>query len=472
VPLGVIALSQKRAQSILAKIPDVELFDMLGVRENQMRAFHFRLWAVLPTLLLIHAIPSLAQTECSAPEVKLGSNYIQIAPTGVDDTQNIQCALDLAVEQRIPEIRLTRGDFFIGALLARGFSGTLQGGGQEHTRISLLAQAIECGYASSAITFEGGEPRIRWLHLVWEPGVEPCVSGSGWLGSLLNFTGGTGDGTSCVTDVVYATVDRVTLDGPARGSADAPDFTSGVKAWARDSASPDCRNLLLGTLRVNRSRISHFGTGVGLSMEGGAQAGIFRNILDGNHNGLLVSNSNATVIVDGNHFSSAPMETPSSCHGSGVGISVTNWRPQEGSARLDVHSNVFDVAQGGWCSGFGVWMTREPEAPGVAFIMSDNRFVLSGHDPGVTGIQALGVSGAVVSGNAFEIRSGGDLALYLGSRNAAEATLWTVVSNTGLDSPLNNADIVLGEGARQVLIGPGQGADVVDNGYDNTVLPQ
>ena len=444
----------------------------LGVREIPMRALNLKLWAVLPVILLIHTAPSSAQTVCDAAEVKLGNNFIQVAPAGADDTANIQCALDLAVEKRIPEIRLTRGDFYIGALLSRGFSGTLQGSGQDHTRISLLDQAIECGHASSAITFEGGEPRIRWLHLVWEPGVQPCAGGSGWLASLLTFTGGTGDETSCATDVVYATVDRVTLDGPARGSADVSDFTSGVSAWPRDGASPGCRNLLLGTLRVNRSRISQFGTGIGFSMEGGAQAGVFRNTLDRNHRGLSVSNSNATVVVEGNHFASVPTETPSSCHDSATGIDVTNWRVQQGSVRLDLHSNVFEVSQGGWCSGFGIWMAREPEAPGVAVVISDNRFVLSGHDPGVTGIQAVGVSGAVVSGNAFQIQSWGDLALYLGSRDAAEATAWTVVSNTGLETPLNSVDIVLGEGSSQNVVGPGQGAAVTDNGFDNTVLPQ
>lgn len=437
-----------------------------------MRSLQFKLWAVLPAILLIQTMPSLAQTVCGASEVKLGSNYIQVAPSEVDDTENIQCALDLAVEQRIPEIRLTRGDFFIGALLVRGFSGTLQGSGQDHTRIYLLEQAIECGSPSSAITFEGGEPRIRWLRLLWEPAVQPCIAGSGWLSSLLKFTGGTGDETSCVNDVIYATVDRVTMEGPARGSADAADFTSGVSAWARDGASPDCRNLLLGTLRVNKSRISRFGTGIGFSMEGGAQAGIFQNNLDGNHTGLLVSNSNATVIVDGNRFSSVPMETPSSCHGAATGINVTNWRAQEGAVRLDVHSNVFEVSQGGWCSGFGVWMTRELDAPGVGVVLSGNRFVLSGHDPGVTGIQALGLSGGVLSGNAFQVEPGGNLALLLGSRDMAHATVWTVVSNSGLDTPANSVDIVLGDGSSGNVVGPDQGADVIDHGIDNTLLPQ
>jgi len=437
-----------------------------------MRALDLKLWAVLFTVLLAQTTPSLAQAVCTAPEVKLGNNFIQVAPTGVDDTENIQCALDLAMEKKIPEIRLTRGDFFIGALFAREFSGTLQGSGQAYTHVALLEQAIECGSGSSAITFEAGEPRIRWLHLVWDPGVQPCTEGGGWLGSLIKFTGRAGDETSCVNDVVYATVDRVTLDGPATGWPDVSDFTSGVLAWPRDSASPDCRNSLLGTLRVNKSRISHFGTGIGLSMEGGAQAGFFQNILAENHRGLAVTNSNATVVVDGNHFASTAVETPSSCHGSAVGLDVTNWRTQPGLVRLDVHSNVFEVSQGAWCTGFGVWMTREPEASGVGMILSNNRFVLSGRDIGATGIQAVGVSGAVVSGNAFEIQSGGDVALFLGTRNDSEAKEWTVVSNTGLETPVNGVDIVLGEGTHRVLVGPGQGADVMDDGYDNTVLPQ
>ncbi len=95
-----------------------------------MRALNLKLWAVLPVILLIHTAPSFAQTVCDAAEVKLGNNFIQVAPAGVDDTANIQCALDLAVEKRIPEIRLTRGDFYISSLLSRGFAGTLQGGGR------------------------------------------------------------------------------------------------------------------------------------------------------------------------------------------------------------------------------------------------------------------------------------------------------------------------------------------------------
>ena len=131
-----------------------------------MRALILKLWAVLPTVLFIHTTPSLAQTVCDAAEVKLGNNYIQVAPTAVDDTANIQCALDLAIEKRIPEIRLTRGDICIVALLAKGFSGTMQGGGQDYTRIFMKEQVIHCGNASSAITFEVCEPIIRRLQKV------------------------------------------------------------------------------------------------------------------------------------------------------------------------------------------------------------------------------------------------------------------------------------------------------------------
>ena len=108
-----------------------------------MTALSFTQWKILPVLLLIHATQTLAQTVCDAPEVKIGNNVIQIEPTGTNDTTNIQCALDLAVEKNIPEIRLTPGDFKIGALSAKDFVGTLQGGGKDHTRL-ILTYSFNC----------------------------------------------------------------------------------------------------------------------------------------------------------------------------------------------------------------------------------------------------------------------------------------------------------------------------------------
>jgi hypothetical protein len=187
-----------------------------------MKALCFPLWATLPLVLFFHASPSLALSPCDAPQVELRNNYIQIAPTGVDDTDTIQCALELAVERNIPEIRLTRGEFVISSLSVQNFSGTLQGGGKDFTRINILDQSVDCaavrarGEATAAIKFIGGEPRIRWLTLSVDPLIWPCVTGGGYggLDAMIHFTGRPGTPEACTADVIYGTIDRVNLEGP------------------------------------------------------------------------------------------------------------------------------------------------------------------------------------------------------------------------------------------------------------------
>lgn len=434
-----------------------------------MRALIFKLWAVLPTVLLIQTTPSLAQTVCDAAEVKLGNNYIQVAPTGVDDTVNIQCALDLAIEKRIPEIRLTQGDFFISSLLAKGFAGTLQGGGRDHTRITLLEQSIDCGNTSAIVTFSGGEPRIRWLALIWPEGRHPCTGGGGWLYQLLRFTGSV-DGEPACNNVSYATVDRVALSGPSTGWPDGSAYTFGVVSES------GCSDVVLGTLRVNRSVISGFGFGVYARMGGGAQVGIFHNVMDGNHAGFSADIEDAVVTVSGNRFASTPISSFSSCHGAGMGMLVGAGVDSQGLRRLDVYGNTFDVSDNGSiCEGLGLKLLQEPQESGISIAISNNRFLLSSlGGGGATGIRAQGVSDVVVNGNRFDIESSQAHGLVVDSLypGTGKATGWSVVSNTGFETMENWADIILGEGTSNALIGPGQGADVMDNGIDNTVLPQ
>jgi len=430
-----------------------------------MRSLQFKMWAVLPIILLIQAMPSAAQTVCGAAEVKLGNNFIQIAPTGVDDTENIQCALDLAVERNMPEVRLTRGDFSIGALSVQGFHGTLQGGGRDYTRLVLRPNTFSCDYGSAAIRFSGGEPRVRWLSVTWDPATNPCP------GILLHFTGSEGSADSCSSDVIYATVDRVALHGPSTGFGDATSYSTAVAAWPLDSTSENCNNSLLGTLRVNRSVISGFGTGVRLNLQGGAQAGIFQNVLDGNHTGMFVRDSNAVVTVSGNHFASVGNASVSSCFGAGVGVRISKHVGTDDYLRLDLYRNTFDVDVGWPCTGFGIWMDQGVGAGALDTVISSNQFHLHSI---ATGIQAVDVSAVTVNSNTFEMGSQDTLGLLVSAVFSYPEPVsgWTVVSNSGFGGSDGGTDILLDEGTSNNLIGPNQGARVVDNGTNNSVLPQ
>ena len=148
----------------------------------------------------------------------------------------------------------------------------------------------------------------------------------------------------------------------------------------------------------------------------------------------------------------------------------------QGLRRLDVFGNTFEVSdRGSWCEAFGLKLLQEPEEAGISIAISNNRFLLSSlGGGGATGIWAQGASDAVVNGNTFDIESFQAHGLVVDSLypGTGKASGWSIVSNTGMETTDNWADIILGEGTSNALIGSGQGADVMDNGIDNTVLPQ
>jgi len=446
-----------------------------------MKSLTFLLWALVPPLLLSQANSTLAESLCDAREVQLKNNFIQIEPNGLDDTANIQCALDLAVERNIPEVRLTRGDFYISALTVQNFRGTLQGGGKEFTRVMLREDSIDCAATSSAITFAGGEPRVRWLSLVWGNILEPCTESSrsaGELATLLHLTGVSADPSSCSSDVISTVVDRVSLRGPG--------FISGVSHSTAVRAEPTvgdsaCRNALLGSLRLNRSEIHNFDVGLSLRMRGGATIGIHKNRFGNNGLGLVIADSAATVTVAGNNFENIfPRSTLNVCRGFGAGVLVSNSELYSAVTRLDVHGNSFYVYDSDNCPGRGLALRQGPGAAVVGIVLSNNEFYLDWtglHLNGAYAVESEGVSGAVINDNVFaqdlERGSDGATSILVSAAGSNGVSGWTIVLNRWLRNyDINWADIVLGDNVSNTLIGPGQNAVVTDYGYENTVLPQ
>ena len=54
---------------------------------------------LLAILLLLPLSVSALEEQCDASHVRLDGASLVIDPTGFDDTQNIQCAVDSAIQQ-------------------------------------------------------------------------------------------------------------------------------------------------------------------------------------------------------------------------------------------------------------------------------------------------------------------------------------------------------------------------------------
>jgi hypothetical protein len=390
------------------------------------------------------------------------------------------------VERNIPEIRLTRGEFVISSLSVQNFSGTLQGGGKDFTRINILDQSVDCaavrarGEATAAIKFIGGEPRIRWLTLSVDPLIWPCVTGGGYggLDAMIHFTGRPGTPEACTADVIYGTIDRVNLEGPRIYQVEPKPMYTGILTAAEDSGGSTCMNSLLGSVRINRSFIKGFPTGAWLKLRGNAQASVLNNDFDGNYVGLRLDDSNAVVTVFGNRFASKAPGSYSCCESGGTGIGIYNQFVSTGVTHLDIYGNTFDIWSGGFDSSWGIRLTRNPGATSVGLVVTRNHFQLSGGGNLAAAISSHGVSGGVLTDNFFSsYLQGSGLSLYLNADVMGEADHWTFVGNRGLadmysPDPVDFEHIFLGRNSSNALIGPGQAAIIRDEGVNNTVLPQ
>jgi hypothetical protein len=425
------------------------------------------LWAFLPAILLTQAFLAHAQTVCNAPEAKLGNNFIQIAPNGTDDTDTIQCALDLAVEKNIPEIRLTRGEFFIGPLSARDFVGTLQGGGKDYTRLSLLP-GHDCSMMTGFIEFAGGEPRLRWLTVEMK---YRFFCSKGLLSSIVHFTGVSSSATSCSYDVIYATIDRVALEGPGYDDIPPWDVDSGILVSPAESENPGCRDGLVGSFKLNRSVVTGFRVGAKIQLlRGGAYIGVYKSSFDGNHTGLYIEDANATVTVSENHFASTGAGTNISCAAvpTAMLVSANSEDVSPGITRLDIHGNFFDV-HGRWpCYASGLGLSQESDQTILSPVISNNYFQLT-REFFDSLVGSTGVSGGVLNGNRVDVTGHAD---EIATFHIQNGTNWTVVLNKGFEHTAEQIDIGLGTSTSNILIGPGQGATVKDEGNNNIVLPQ
>lgn len=387
---------------------------------------------------------------------------INVEPTGVDDTNNIQCALDAAIATNIPTVRLGKHTYNISNLLVENFKGTFEGTSISSTTIQVIDRSVDCAAFvfsntySSAIKFSNGEPRIRYMTILAD---DPCVE-SEFIFSLLMFTGRPATDPVCGNDVIFGVVDRIKLVEFATDRVTRP-----IAVFTDSLVLGDgCINNLLGTFKLNRSEIIAR-RGVLLGMKSGAQVDI-------NFNKFSMRNGLAVEIVDANQsttiFSNEFKFVKDKLDGIAFSLISVTARTENAMTpafnRVVIHKNKFDVSEA--LRGEIIRVRSDYLPKKITTLITDN-ILLVGAEP--EGLDLLfvhasgkGVSKGLVSGNALgEIRAGIRLEGSVG---------WTIVENSGFANTSSPPDIELGVATSTCIVGPGQNATVDDFGTGNFIL--
>jgi hypothetical protein len=419
----------------------------------------FRLLASLCLFIAAMGTVQAQDLPCDANFVTISNNVIVISPTGVDDTANIQCALDFARDSGFGLVKLQIGDFLISQLLANGFTGTFQGTTRSNTTITVMDGSIDCTAISNAMrtpaamTFAGGDTRLRFMTLQAD---SPCMNGE-QIESLIHFTGEPAD-ASCGNDVVFGSVDRINLEGAGPDG----DVSTAITAFAEGHAFGTCRNILTGTFKANRLEIQGVNRGIMTSMQGGAQVDINFNDFQDSFIGYEMQRSNQNTTVAFNDFTGQGDDSRNY-----FALVAQGGADAPDSTGLEIKNNRFNLSADPTANdpfpaiGFVSFLDGAPTT--VNLTVQSNTFNQSDNSVGVAG---FGISKGFVANNEFngEAFNSVWLSSFGTSRNADD---WFVGGNE-FEGPANS--ILLDEGTNRCVIGPAQSVDVSDSGSSNFIL--
>ena len=413
---------------------------------------------------------------CDSSFVTLARTTISVAPNGDDDTDNIQCALDAAIDGEYPAIKLTKGTFYVGPLFAQGFRGTLQGKTKASTVIVALDKAFACSEASDAGTYAAmlkftlGEPQIKFMTL---QASQPC-QGTGGFSSATRFAflHFNNDTSNCNSRTMFPKVDRVIVSADYIGG-DEPRIT-GVIA-SNDAACYE--KPLLGKVLVNRSEFSGLAEAVETTLGGAAQVDISFNTFSANRHAVVISNANQITNIVNNTFNIDNGRN----HPWAAGVLQLD---DKGRNRTVIDANTFNVANvrdsGGQVYDDNVITppvlvakAREGVPKGsISVLISNNELNFSSPDFGSLWLQDT--DSGIVSSNRFSGTLRGqsnqptNFLIYLEEERFSEVTGWSIVDNDF--SGVSECGALLTDATAGFVVGPDQSCNFFDYGSGNFIL--
>ncbi|MEM6539498.1 MAG: hypothetical protein AAF668_17445, partial [Pseudomonadota bacterium] len=350
-----------------------------------------------------------------------------------------QCAFDEATARSLKEVRLTAGDFTVSSqIFVESFEGSFAGQTTATTVIRVEERSVACGIDTTEGIFEFSRGNVSVRRMSIEVG-RPCATGD--IYSVIFFTA---DPADCELRTAFGNVDRVSLSGPGNTI----DLGAAVQMTESELCPLDLR--LLGTLKVNRSEITGFPTGVITTLVGGAQVDINFNEFSGNDIAILFIDTNTNATITGNVI--RYNDALGSVAETSAAISLLTGSPvAPAQSRLVIHNNqfidggVFELAVA--LDGF---IFSGANRTAHSLVVSSNLFTLSSR-LGI-GIFYTDMDNGVVVDNGF--RGSAEFAVILDSFNFSQRiTGWSVVANR-FNSVGSAVDIFFGPGTSNSIVGP------------------
>lgn len=401
---------------------------------------------------------------CSSA-VSLDGGTIEVeADASGDDTENIQCALDAAIDGGYRDVFLTSPDYSIGAIAVTGFIGDLRGRSKANTTVTIQDSSLSCDESIGvALEFRVGTASVRNMTLSVD---SPCADGSS--ASVIAYYS---NPAQCSKRTTFGNVDRVVITGTSTSGLNA---VTGVLMQAAPGCTAD-NERVLGTLKVNRSDMAGLEYGVISSVAGGGQVDVNYNNFEKVGVPLTVLNASQSTTVLSNTFNFN--DVPGYPAGSGLGTTAvfivsTSDSPRTNSTTLK--SNKFKDA-GATSAGYGILTGQLGSSIAHTMLVSANTFTGSAGSTEGAGLVAIDTNDGLVSGNRFSGKAGAWIDLRSGSSAdgyvGGSVSGWAIVANNFAGSQATT-DVLLGTRTSGVIVGKDQDLPIVEDQTGNNDVLQ
>ena len=393
--------------------------------------------------------------SCSSAVTLNGGTLEVTSDNSGGDTENLQCAIDFAIEAGFRDIFLSSSAYDIGAVSAKGFRGDLRGRSKGATLVSIQNGALNCSEAvGAAMEFQVGNASVRNMTISVD---SPCADGN--AASVIAFYS---NAANCADRTVFGNVDRVVIAGAGTQGSDT---IVGVTA----DVAPDCDGAdqkVLGTLKVNRSELRDLEFGVRTSIGGGGQVDINYNSLARVGLPISILDANQTTTILANKITFNDVDSYGASSGLGTtAIYVASTAASPITNTTTIKNNT--LTDGGLsANGVAVFAGQVDKGIDHKMAVTGNTFQGISANTDGRGLVAIDTEDGVISGNTFLSAAGTWIDISSGDSSQGfvgrDVSGWAIVANEFSGSTANT-DISLGEGTSGVIVGRSQGFPKVDD---------